>query len=120
MGKLKSHDYHLLKRLSSPKKTFVKLNNLINILPGVKRTTPPDQIVLTERKGVTTNASIPIETRIAAGTASAHVNPILAVLPGSIIETRIKHDANPPAVKIVAVMFGKKTIHDLALGLKTA
>ena len=120
MGKLKSHNYHLLKRLSSPKKTFVKLNNLINILPGVKRTTPPDQIVLTERKGAPTNSSIPIATSNAAGTARAHVNAILVVPPGSIIEITIKHDATPPVAKIVAVMYGKKTIHDLALGLETA
>jgi hypothetical protein len=120
MGKLKSHNYHLLKRLSSPKNTYVKLKNLINILPGVKRTTPPEQIILTERKGVPTNTSIPIATSIAAGTARAHVNAILAVPPGSIIGTTIKHDATPPAAKIIAVMYGKKTIHDLALGLEKA
>ncbi len=120
MGKLKSHNYYLLKRLSSPKKTCVKLNNVINILPGVKRTTPPGQIVMTKRKGVPTNASIPIETSIAAGTVRAHGNAILAVPPGSIIETTIKHDATPPAAKIVSVMYGKKTIHVLALGLETA
>lgn len=116
MGKFKSHNYHLLRLLSSQKKTCVKLNNLINILPGVKKTSPPDKIVLTERKGALTNACIPIATTFTVGIARAHENVLPSAPLESTIETTIKHDAIALETKKNAeIMLAKLTNHDLAL-----
>ncbi len=48
-GEIKTPKLSLIEVAVFPKKTFVELNNLINILPAVKRTTLPDQIVLMKR-----------------------------------------------------------------------